>query len=105
MAVLILLPPSEKKNSPTGKSLLSLKALSFSKDLTSAREIALKKYGKTGATAKAIDIYTGVLYQSLGWETLSAAAKKRGEKSILIISKASIANNATRLSKAGLNSC
>lgn len=86
MAVLILLPPSEKKNSPTGKSLLSLKALSFSKDLTSAREIALKKYGKTGATAKAIDIYTGVLYQSLGWETLSAAAKKRGEKSILIIS-------------------
>lgn len=86
MAVLILLPPSEKKYSPSGKSRLSLQNLSFAESLTEPREIALKKYGEIGPVAPAINIYTGVLYQSLEWQSLSAAAKKRGEKSILIIS-------------------
>lgn len=33
-----------------------------------------------------MSVYSGVLYQALEWSTLSAAAKKRGEKSIAIIS-------------------
>jgi cytoplasmic iron level regulating protein YaaA (DUF328/UPF0246 family) len=87
--VLILLPPSEKKNIPAKGPRLILTSLSFSKELSVPREIALKKYGKKiteAPTAAAINIYTGVLYQSLDWQQLSAAAKKRGEKSILIVS-------------------
>ena len=53
--MLILLPPSEKKN-PTTKP------------------------------TPAINVYTGVLYQALGWASLSAAAKKRGASAVVIIS-------------------
>jgi len=53
--VLILLPPSEKKNSTTKPT-------------------------------PAINVYTGVLYQALGWASLSAAAKKRGASAVVIIS-------------------
>lgn len=34
----------------------------------------------------AISVYSGVLYQALAWPTLSPAAKKRGGKSVVIIS-------------------
>lgn len=34
----------------------------------------------------AMSVYTGVLYQALEWSSLSAAAKKRGEGSVAIIS-------------------
>ncbi len=34
----------------------------------------------------AISVYTGVLYQGLGWASLTKAAKSRGAKSITIIS-------------------
>lgn len=54
-AVLILLPPSEKK-------------------------------AETAFPAPAINIYTGVLYQALGWQSLSPAARKRGELAVAIIS-------------------
>jgi cytoplasmic iron level regulating protein YaaA (DUF328/UPF0246 family) len=40
----------------------------------------------TKAPTAAINVYAGVLYQALGWNTLSVAAKKRAEKSIYIIS-------------------
>ena len=53
--VLILLPPSEKKNA-------------------------------TSKPTPAINVYTGVLYQALGWASLSAAAKKRGASAVVIIS-------------------
>jgi cytoplasmic iron level regulating protein YaaA (DUF328/UPF0246 family) len=53
--VLILLPPSEKKNATTKPTA-------------------------------AISVYTGVLYQALGFQSLSAAAKKRAESSLIIIS-------------------
>ena len=33
-----------------------------------------------------MDVYSGVLYQALDWDSLSTAAKARGEKSLLIIS-------------------
>ncbi len=54
-AVLILLPPSEKKV-------------------------------ETVAPVPAINVYNGVLYQALGWQSLSPAAKKRGELAVAIIS-------------------
>ena len=54
-AVLILLPPSEKKV-------------------------------ETASPTPAINVYSGVLYQALGWQSLSPAAKKRGEQAVAIIS-------------------
>ena len=39
-----------------------------------------------GPSAKAIDVYSGVLYQALNYQNLNTAAKKRAEKSIVIIS-------------------
>jgi len=53
--VLILLPPSEKKN-------------------------------ETSKPTPAMAVYTGVLYQGLAWQSLSPAAKKRGELAVAIIS-------------------
>ena len=41
---------------------------------------------ETKSPTPAINVYTGVLYQALGWSTLSASAKKRAEKSLVIIS-------------------
>jgi len=35
---------------------------------------------------KAIDVYSGVLYQALDWGSLSVTAKARGDKSLLIVS-------------------
>jgi len=54
-AVLILLPPSEKKS-------------------------------ETTKPTSAMAVYSGALYQALGWATLSPAAKKRGESALAIIS-------------------
>jgi cytoplasmic iron level regulating protein YaaA (DUF328/UPF0246 family) len=53
--MLILLPPSEKKQ-------------------------------ETSKPTPAMSVYAGVLYQALGWTTLSPAAKKRGELAVAIIS-------------------
>jgi cytoplasmic iron level regulating protein YaaA (DUF328/UPF0246 family) len=41
---------------------------------------------ETSRPTPAMSVYSGVLYQALEWSTLSAAAKKRGEKAIAIIS-------------------
>ena len=41
---------------------------------------------ETKVPTAAVNVYVGVLYQALGWNTLSVAAKKRAEKSIKIIS-------------------
>jgi cytoplasmic iron level regulating protein YaaA (DUF328/UPF0246 family) len=41
---------------------------------------------ETSKPTPALSVYTGVLYQALDWASLSAAAKKRGETSIAIIS-------------------
>ncbi len=41
---------------------------------------------ETKSPTSAINVYTGVLYQALGWNTLTATAKKRAEKSLIIIS-------------------
>jgi cytoplasmic iron level regulating protein YaaA (DUF328/UPF0246 family) len=41
---------------------------------------------KAAEPGPAITVYTGVLYQGLGWATLSKSAQLRGQKSIAIIS-------------------
>jgi len=42
-----------------------------------------KKSTQPGA---AIDVYTGVLYKALGWQSLNKSSQSRGQKSIAIIS-------------------
>ena len=89
MSVLILLPPSEGKNSVEKGKLVNLSSLSFAQDLTSTRK---KTWDAMGTkvnklpTAKAIDIYSGVLYQALDFNSLDSKSKKRAIKSIVIIS-------------------
>jgi cytoplasmic iron level regulating protein YaaA (DUF328/UPF0246 family) len=84
--MLILLPPSEGKNQPTTKANVNLAKLTFSKELIAIRSRLLTKNLETSPAAKAIDVYTGVLYQALDWGSLSATAKSQGDKSLLIIS-------------------
>lgn len=84
--MLILLPPSEGKNQPTTKANINLAKLVFPKELLAIRSRLLTKNLTTSPAAKAIDVYTGVLYQALDWNSLSPTAKARGEKSILITS-------------------
>jgi cytoplasmic iron level regulating protein YaaA (DUF328/UPF0246 family) len=45
-----------------------------------------EKKAETSRPTPASSVYTGVLYQALGWQSLSPAAKKRGEASVIIIS-------------------
>jgi cytoplasmic iron level regulating protein YaaA (DUF328/UPF0246 family) len=45
-----------------------------------------EKKVETVAPVSAINVYSGVLYQALGWQSLSPAAKKRGEQAVAIIS-------------------
>lgn len=114
--VLILLPPSEGKATPSGKSCLDLESLVFSEHLGEKRAELISALGKLGATpeAKAIEIlgiakgqaadiardaaldsapvapasevYTGVLYDRLGFAGLPAAGKRRAGKNLLISS-------------------
>lgn len=84
--MLILLPPSEGKNQPTSKVNVNLTKLVFPKELHAIRDRLLTKTLAAPPAAKAMDVYTGVLYQALDWDSLSTAAKARGEKSILIAS-------------------
>jgi cytoplasmic iron level regulating protein YaaA (DUF328/UPF0246 family) len=84
--MLILLPPSEGKNQPTTKANINLAKLVFPKELLAIRSRLLTKPLANSPAAKAIDVYTGVLYKALDWNSLSPTAKTRGEKSILITS-------------------
>ena len=87
--MLILLPPSEGKSEPVNPTPLSLDAISYAEELTQVRTAALaaaKVSMNEHGAGPAIEIYTGVLYKSLDWPTLPLAARKRGIKSIRIIS-------------------
>ena len=86
--MLILLPPSEGKSSPERGRKLNLKTLFGSPDLTDIRTKLLQNHPEIDQTLcrPAHEIYSGVLYQALAWESLSTTAKKRGSESILIIS-------------------
>ena len=86
--MLILLPPSEGKNSPESGKQLNLNSLVAAEELGElrAKEISSHQYLDLTLCRPAHEIYSGVLYQALGWQNLSQTAKARGEKSILIIS-------------------
>lgn len=88
--MLILLPPSEGKNSPSRAKKLSFSALSFANCLTPTRQATLKKYSSVDISKcdAAVKVYSGVLYQALDYQSLSATAQKRADKSIVIISAA-----------------
>jgi cytoplasmic iron level regulating protein YaaA (DUF328/UPF0246 family) len=109
----ILLPPSEGKSFGTSKKTIKLAGLSFS-ELNPARELVMQSLIKVSSTktalstlgltpglaselesnltllksptSPAIEIYDGVLYQSLGYSTLSASARANTEQTIVIAS-------------------
>jgi len=83
--MLILLPPSEKKKAATNQVKFDLSSLAFAAELTAARTQATSNYDYS-KTSPAIEIYDGVLYQGLGWESLSAIQKKHANEKVLIIS-------------------
>lgn len=115
-AVLILLPPSEGKTAPRRGAALDLPSLAFGDELRSARqavldalvalctgpadeaarildlppglagEIERNRAIATAPTTTAAKLYTGVLFEHLGLETLDAAAKRRANRSVLIAS-------------------
>ena len=84
--MLILLPPSEAKNQPISKARVNLNKLVFAKELIAIRSRLLTKALAAAPAARTMDVYTGVLYQALDWNSLTPAAKAWGEKSVLITS-------------------
>ena len=83
--MLILLPPSEKKKAATGSTKFELSSLAFAPELSALRAKATAKYDYS-QTSPAIEIYDGVLYQGLGWDSLSATQRKRANSRVLIVS-------------------
>ncbi len=113
--MLILLPPSEGKTSPRRGSALDLDALSFPR-LTQQRDAVLdglvnlcsgstdrareilglgptqdvdidaNRTLRTRPTARAMQVYSGVLFDALDWASLSASARRRGSTRIAITS-------------------
>lgn len=87
--MLILLPPSEGKSEPGGGEPVDLDALVFAAELRKQRRAliaALDPKLRKGPAAPAAEIYTGVLYQRLGLTGLTAAARRRAAKRVLIAS-------------------
>lgn len=111
--MLILLPPSEGKSTPRRGKPLDVDTLSFP-GLTPAREqvvaalleladqpdaatrlglgatqaglVDLDRRLRTSPTARADQIYTGVLYDALGFASLSPAARRRAASRLAVIS-------------------
>jgi cytoplasmic iron level regulating protein YaaA (DUF328/UPF0246 family) len=112
--VLILLPPSEGKTAPRRGAKLDLSSLVFGEELRSARQVVIdallalcdgpsetamhtlelppglageietNRALLTAPTTTAARLYTGVLFEHLGLETLDSAAKRRANRSVLI---------------------
>jgi cytoplasmic iron level regulating protein YaaA (DUF328/UPF0246 family) len=83
--MLILLPPSEKKKAATSPEKFNLSSLAFDPELSALRTKTTAEYDSS-KTSSAIEIYDGVLYQGLGWDSLSAAQRKRANSRVLIVS-------------------
>jgi len=83
--MLILLPPSEKKKAATSPEKFDLSSLTFVAELSALRSKTTAGY-ESSQTSPAIEIYDGVLYQGLGWNSLSATQKKRANSRVLIVS-------------------
>ena len=86
--MIILLPPSEKKLVPTKKKSLNISELSFAQELTPIRSGLLLQHSEIDQTltAPAYEVYSGFLYQSLDYATLSEATKERAQNQIIIFS-------------------
>ncbi|MDX6249293.1 MAG: uncharacterized protein QOF10_2653 [Kribbellaceae bacterium] len=112
---LILLPPSEGKTGRSRGRAVDLPTLSFP-ELTGVRETVLDALAKVSASADAYDVlgvgpslkdeverntrwrsepavpvselYSGVLYDALGYATLSAGTKRRAGARLLVVSAA-----------------
>jgi hypothetical protein len=112
---LILLPPSEGKTGRSRGRAVDLPTLSFP-ELNGAREAVLDALAKVSASADAYDVlgvgpslkdeverntrwrsepavpvselYSGVLYDALGYATLSAGTKRRAGARLLVVSAA-----------------
>jgi len=83
--MLILLPPSEKKKAATSQKKFNLSTLAFATELSATRTKTTANYDYS-QTSPAIEIYDGVLYQSLEWNSLSANRKERANSRVLIVS-------------------
>jgi cytoplasmic iron level regulating protein YaaA (DUF328/UPF0246 family) len=83
--MLLLLPPSEKKKAATSPEKFDLSSLTFAAELSALRSQTTAGYDSS-QTSPAIEIYDGVLYQGLGWNSLSATQKKRANSRVLIVS-------------------
>jgi cytoplasmic iron level regulating protein YaaA (DUF328/UPF0246 family) len=111
--VLILLPPSEGKTPARRGRPLDLSSLSFP-SLTARRESVIRALEevsgqpdapavlgvsptlvdqvrrnldlRTAPTAAAVQVYSGVLYQALDHASLDSAAKRRANRSVVVIS-------------------
>lgn len=112
---LVLLPPSEGKTGRSRGRSVDLRALSFPA-LNAAREQVLETLAKISASADALDVlavgeslrpeverntrwrtepavpvaelYSGVLYDALGYASLPAGAKRRAVARLLVVSAA-----------------
>lgn len=114
--MLILLPPSEGKTSPSGRRPLDPDSLAFADELGPKRRELLEALATvcagpvddavaalgitpgqagevernaeipTAPTGPASSVYTGVLYDRLGFNELSPMAKRRAARSLLIAS-------------------
>jgi cytoplasmic iron level regulating protein YaaA (DUF328/UPF0246 family) len=85
----ILLPPSEGKAEPEGGEPIDLDSLVFGTELRKQRQKLLRAVDpklRKAPAAPAAEVYTGVLYQRLDLAGLSAAARRRAAKRVLIAS-------------------
>ncbi len=85
----ILLPPSEGKAEPESGEPVDLDSLVFAAELSKQRRALIRAVDsklRRAPAAQAAEIYTGVLYQRLDLTGLSAAARRRAAKRVLIAS-------------------
>jgi cytoplasmic iron level regulating protein YaaA (DUF328/UPF0246 family) len=85
----ILLPPSEGKAEPEGGEPVDLGSLVFAAELGKQRQKLLRAVDpklRKAPAAPAAEVYTGVLYQRLDLAGLSATARRRAAKRVLIAS-------------------
>jgi uncharacterized protein len=85
----ILLPPSEGKAKPEGGVPVDLSSLAFAGELREKRKELIGVFDPAllkAPAAPAAEVYTGVLYGRLDLGALTAAARRRAAKRMLIAS-------------------
>ena len=85
----ILLPPSEGKAKPEGGKPVDLASLAFADELSKKRRELIGAFDPNllkAPAAPAAEVYTGVLYGRLDLAGLTASARRRAAKRVLIAS-------------------